>query len=130
MEKVSLLILSSRPEDFFELSELLRGTSMELAAAANMEEASNALRGGAFPIVLLDRDWSERWQSAIAQITKMRRKTCVVLLSSVSDQYLWDETVQHGGFDILTRPFKKEQVTSTLHFAYVHARAPWPKIAT
>jgi FixJ family two-component response regulator len=61
------------------------------------------------------------------RLIKTRRGACVVLLSSVADQYLWDEVVHQGGFDLLTRPFRKEQVLSTLMFAYAHCRTPWPK---
>jgi FixJ family two-component response regulator len=119
MEKVPVQIFTSRAEDIRELNSFLGGTPWELTADRNATA----------PILLLDRDYSERWQTAIGDLIKLRRTRCVVLLSNVSDQYLWDEMVQHGGFDILTRPFRKEHVLSTLQFAYAHSHAPWPKIA-
>ena len=53
-------------------------------------------------------------------------RVCVILLSSVADQYLWEEVVHSGGFDLLTRPFRQEHVLSKLSFAYSHWRGRWP----
>jgi FixJ family two-component response regulator len=50
----------------------------------------------------------------------------VILLSSVSDPYLWDEVAKRGGFDVLTRPFQRKAVLSMLVFAHPHCRTSWP----
>lgn len=127
MEKIGLIIVTSRPEDVQELNLLLEDSPWELTAVPELEEANTAVRAASAPIVLFDRDAAPSWQRAIKGFVKSRRSACVVLLSNVSDQYLWDEVVQQGGFDLLPRPFRKEQVLSTLVFAYAHCRTPWPK---
>jgi len=128
MQKIPLLIVTSRTEDVEELRSLLRETPWELVDASRMEDPAVALKGAPVPILLFDRDTAgASWQVAMKRLIKSRRGVCVVLLSSVADQYLWDEVVQHGGFDLLTRPFRKEQVLSALMFAYAHCRTPWPK---
>jgi DNA-binding NtrC family response regulator len=128
MQKVPLLLVTSRPEDVKELASILEETPWELSNASHLEDPSAALKCAAVPIVLFDRDRAGAcWQVTMRRLVKSRRGACVVLLSNVSDQYLWDEVVQHGGFDLLARPFRKEQVLSTLMFAYAHCRTPWPK---
>jgi FixJ family two-component response regulator len=109
--KIPLHLVTSRSEDAAELNEILAGTSWELA-----QEAAQ--------IVLLDHD--PDWRESMKRLIHSHRNACVVLLSNVTDQYLWEEVVQQGGFDILTRPFHKEQVLSTLLFAHAHCRTPWP----
>jgi FixJ family two-component response regulator len=125
----SLLLFSSRAEDSTELKEVLRGTPWELTAAVSrVEDAAALLAATPVPILLFDRDANGAcWQDTMKRLIEARKNACVVLLSSVSDQYLWEEVVQQGGFDLLTRPFRKEQVLSALLFASAHVRSPWPK---
>ena len=128
MQKIPLLIVTSRAKDVEELASILSETPWTLTDASPLEDPSIALKGAAVPILLFDRDAAgASWQTAMNRMIKSRRGACVVLLSSVADQYLWDEVVHQGGFDLLTRPFRKEQVLSTLTFAYAHCRTPWPK---
>jgi FixJ family two-component response regulator len=128
MLKIPVLIVTSHAEDVEELTSILTETPWDLTDASHLQDPSTALKGAAVPILLFDRDTpGESWQVAMKRMIKSRRGACVVLLSSVADQYLWDEVVHQGGFDLLTRPFRKEQVLSTLMFAYAHCRTPWPK---
>jgi FixJ family two-component response regulator len=128
MRKISVLIFTARPEDEVELKELLEDTPWELQALPLGEDAAAALKTAAVPIMLFDRDAADcTWREKMTGLAKSRRNACVILLSNVSDQYLWEEVVQHGGFDLLARPFRKEQLLSMLLFAYAHCRTPWPK---
>jgi DNA-binding NtrC family response regulator len=128
MQKLPVLIVTSQMEDVDELRSILEGTPWDLSDASHLEDPSVAIKAAAPPILLFDRNTADgAWQVTMKRIIKSRRGVCVVLLSNVGDQYLWDEVVQHGGFDLLTRPFRKEQVLSTLMFAYAHCRTPWPK---
>jgi FixJ family two-component response regulator len=128
MQNIPLLMVTSRAEDVEELKSLFRETPWELNDVSNVEQAVAALKAAPVPILLFDRDLdSEHWQATMKRFIHSRRGACLVLVSSVADQYLWDEVVQHGGFDLITRPFRREQVLSTLMFAYAHCRTPWPK---
>jgi FixJ family two-component response regulator len=128
MQKIPLIIVTSRAEDVADLKAILHDTPWELAGIPRIEDAAIALKEASAPILLFDRDTAGAcWQDTMKRLIKSRRSACVILLSSVADQYLWDEVVQQGGFDVLARPFRKEQVLSALVFAYAHCRAPWPK---
>ncbi len=127
MQKIPLLMITSRAEDVKDLQALLLETPWELTAISSPDEAAAALKEAPVPILLFDRDTEgASWQTTMKRLIHSR-SACIVLVSNVSDQYLWNEVVQQGGFDLLTRPFRREQVLSTLMFAYAHCRAPWPK---
>ena len=132
MEKISILTATSRAEDAEQIGVHLTGTPWALVEIPQGQDATAALKAASIPILLLDSRLLETaggstWQVELKKLAKTRRNACVILLSNVTDQYLWDEVVQHGGFDVLTRPFKREQMLSTLLFAYAHCRTPWPK---
>jgi AmiR/NasT family two-component response regulator len=128
MRKIPVLMITSRPEDEAELKELLHNSPGELETLPRIEDPAAALRAAAVPLVLFDGSTADtQWREEMKALIQSRRNACVILLTNVSDQYLWEEVVQQGGFDLLTRPFRKEQVFSTLLFAYTHFRTPWPK---
>src|SRR5271170_1272363 len=101
LPKISLFIVTSRAEDVHELNELLHGAPWELSDVLDLAGAEQALKAAAVPILLFDRDTTDTcWQATMKRLIKIRRNACVVLISNVSDQYLWDEMVQQGGFDL------------------------------
>jgi FixJ family two-component response regulator len=57
---------------------------------------------------------------------KARRNVCVIVLSNEADAHLSDEVVRCGGIDLLTRPFKRQQVLPMLVFAYTFCRGHGP----
>jgi len=125
----SLLVVTSRAEDVSELNEILRETSWLLTDVSSLDDAIVKLKAVALPIIFYDRDAAGVcWQETIERLIAARQGACVVLISNVADQYLWEEVVQHGGFDLLSRPFRKDQVLSALAFAHAHLRAPWPRV--
>ena len=127
--KISLLLVTSRAADVAELTEILSESQWGLTCVSRLKDAETEIKAAAAPIVLLDRDITACWQDTMKRLITLRRRACVILISNVSDQYLWDEVIQHGGFDCLARPFRKEQALSTLVFALAHSRTSWPTTA-
>jgi|ERR1041385_6331385 DNA-binding NtrC family response regulator len=127
MKKVHILLASARAEDRRSLAAILDGTPWRLIETDDRAEAVKTLHGIEVPIVLCDRDLpGSPWQETIRTLIAARTNACVILVSNVADQYLWDEVVQRGGFDVLTRPFHKDQVLSMLDFAHTHWKTGWP----
>ncbi len=127
---MNALLVSAQDADRRAFDAILSGTQWALIAVPDLANAIAELSRAVFPIVLYDRDLSGGpWQRTVKELSAAQAGTCIILLSSVSDQYLWDEVVQHGGFDVLARPFEKQQVLSTIDFAYTHWRTAWPAVA-
>ena len=124
---MDVLLASSQQDDRRDLEAILKGSPWRLIAAAGCAEAEWAIHCLEVPIVLCDRDFSGApWQESVRALVEARTGACVILLSNVTDQYLWDEVVKRGGFDVLTRPFEKQAVLSMLNFAHTHCRTGWP----
>ena len=118
---------SNRDDDRLALQTLLQGTQWMPIQAANWTDLFRLARQVGAPVVLYDRDLPGlEWQKAIARLVRASSTPCLILLSDVSDPYLWDELVQHGGFDVLARPFQREEVLAMLDFAYTHWKTRWP----
>jgi hypothetical protein len=81
------------------------------------------------PVILVDRYFrGVDWRFTVSSLVNLEADSCLILLSDVSDQYLWNEVVQHGGFDVLARPFEHSAVLRTLAFAQKHREGVWPPL--
>jgi DNA-binding NtrC family response regulator len=124
-----VLLASGRDEDYQTLQALLKDTKWSVARALSRNDASRFCEGAVNPVVLVDRHFQgAHWQSTVASILGPDASTCVILISDVSDPYLWNELVQQGGFDVLARPFERPELLRTLAFAQRHSTADWPSL--
>ena len=73
--------------------------------------------GRTAPIVLYDRDLPGDWRGAIQRLPQGCGARCVILASFVADDYLWEEVIRLGGYDVLPKPFRDDEVIHTIEFA-------------
>ena len=126
---VPILLASQRDDDYRTLQSFLHGTKWSVERALSWNEVSSFCERHLNPVVLVDRCFQGAdWQSTVASILDPAARRCVILLSDVSDPYLWNELVRHGGFDVLARPFECPEVLRILAFAQRHSTADWPSL--
>ena len=126
---IPILLASERDDDYRTLQALLQNTKWTLERPLSWGEVSDFCDRVVNPVVLVDRHYQgSDWRFTISSILNNKESCCLILLSDVSDPYLWDELVQQGGFDVLARPFEKVSVHRTLAFAHRHFEAGWPPL--
>ncbi len=70
-------------------------------------------------IVVLDRDLAPPdWRPSLRQFASQPNCAGVVLASRVMDDYLWEEVIQQGGYDVVAKPIQDEELIHTLEFAW------------
>lgn len=78
-------------------------------------EAMNRLNS---PVILYDRDWPHaEWRTAVQALASSPHRSCVILASRVADDYLWEELIRCGGYDLLAKPFRADNVARALKLA-------------
>jgi FixJ family two-component response regulator len=78
-------------------------------------EAANRLKA---PIILCDRDLpGTEWRDAVRALASSGG-ACVILLSKVLDDYLWNEVGHHGGHDVLSKPLQESDVVRAVKLAW------------
>lgn len=76
-------------------------------------------------IILCDRDLpGTDWRTNVSALHRAAPESRIILISSVNDEYLWNEVIRHGGFDVVKKPLQEAQVISAIRFAlsYVQQR--------
>jgi DNA-binding NtrC family response regulator len=78
------------------------------AAAANLH----------VPVILCDRDLvGADWRKTVSRLASSSLPTCVVLMSRAADNSLWEEVIRSGGYEVLSRPLRPEEVVRVIKLA-------------
>jgi hypothetical protein len=69
--------------------------------------------------VICDREISgEDWRDALVRIAGLPQAVCVLLASSVVDEYLWHQVIENHGYDVVAKPFQSEALRRAVTFAW------------
>jgi len=75
-------------------------------------------------VILCDRDAAGReWWEAVQRLSSSAHDPCVVLISRIVDDYLLNEVVRRGGYDVLTKPLREEEAGRAIKLADIYWNA-------
>jgi FixJ family two-component response regulator len=71
------------------------------------------------PIILFDRDIEDaEWRDVVKMMASTTHHACAILLSRVADDYLWNEVIANGGYDVVPKPLREEDVVRSVRLAW------------
>jgi len=116
--QVTIVGLIRSDQDRQLLSGICGRSGWEVVFADNCCDAKAALDRVKAPVVLCDRDSVETgWREAIGSLASRPHLACVILLSEAVDTYLWSEVVRGGGYDVLPKPLREDDVIRAVRLA-------------
>jgi FixJ family two-component response regulator len=120
---VAVLAILTSQTDRKELEVIFENTGWQIIFADTIDEPTVQ----ATPIVLYDRDLpGTDWRQAIQQLARTEHPRKVILASFVADDYLWQEVIHCGGYDILPKPFREDEVRHIIQFAWASVTKSLP----
>lgn len=76
------------------------------------------------PVILYDRDWPDtEWRAVVQSFALSPHRACVILTSRVVDDYLGEELFRQGGYDVLAKPLRADDVTRVIKLALSYWRS-------
>jgi DNA-binding NtrC family response regulator len=106
------------------LSSIFHCEPIEIHFAESRVEAWDALNRLNSPLILYDRDWLDaEWRTTVQTFASSPHRSCVILASRVADDYLWQELIRCGGYDLLGKPFRADDVARALKLALSYWRS-------
>jgi CheY-like chemotaxis protein len=124
--RVEVLAITPFLADQVLLRKLLADTGWDLGIIPEFETATAHLLAHPITVVLCDRDLPGfDWHDTLEILTSIAQASAVILLSSVVDEYLWAEVIQNGGFDVIAKPFRQQELVETIKFALFYHRWSW-----
>jgi len=102
--------------------EVLAGISehepLDIRFAESRAAAWDAMIRLHSPLILYDRDWpNAEWRTTVRTFASSPQRSCIILVSRVADDYLRQELIHCGGYDLLAKPFRADDVTRSLKLA-------------
>ena len=98
--------------DLQYLRQLIEEKQMEPVAAGAYREVLAAIgRFGAMAVVC---DESLQWRDLLSRLAEDCDPPRMIVVAAASSQGLWAEVLSLGGFDVLTKPFLKNEVERVL----------------
>jgi len=115
-----ILIVDDEPDMLKLLSMNLREkTSYEITTTNNPMEAIELAKQGGFDLVISDLKMPVLdGMEIIDAVKKVDEDIPVIIITAFASVESASEAIQKGGFDFITKPFRKEQILFTIDKAF------------
>jgi len=118
-QAVKLVAITQNADDSAELRQVAANYGWTISIVESSDAAVAALNEQPTPLVICDRDLpGEAWRDVLAKIAAQPQAVCVLLASSVVDDYLWRQVIRHHGYDVVAKPFQPEELRRAVTFAW------------
>jgi len=122
--RVPIVALVVDEQDRRVLASISGQELLDIHFVESREEVCSAAKRLIAPVVFLDRDWrGTEWKTDVQRLAASPHHACVILLSGVSDVYLWQELIRWGGYDVLPKPLQADKVASVVKLAMTYGLA-------
>ena len=123
MEKTTLLAVCTSQDDLRSLADSLEADRWTVRHAHTCGEALQAIESDNPAVVVCENELADgTWRDLFTLASRLDDPPPVVVVSRHADENLWAEVLNLGGYDVLSKPFEKNEVTRVFEMASRHGR--------
>lgn len=116
--RTAIVALTLSDQDRNVLTSIAQQEPFDMHFAESFEDASKLVNTFSAPVILFDRNWpGTDWRMAVEHLAASPHHACVILMSGVADDYLWQELIRRGGYDVLPKPLRNDHVIRVIKLA-------------
>jgi DNA-binding NtrC family response regulator len=120
-ERPRILSVSADLDDHSVLQRILHGQGLAVIAAASCGEALDYLSRDQVCVVFCDSSMPEgSWKDLLYPMSSVAEAPPLVVTSRLADDYLWSEVLNLGGWDVLAKPFREQEVLYVVDSAWTY----------
>ncbi len=120
---VTILSVTPYEEDQFRLQNIIGHSKWRLYRADRLESALAVLREHEVGVVLSENDLPPySWTDMLDEIHNVQDAPALVVTSRLADERLWAEALNLGAYDVLAKPFDRDEVLRSLSLAWLSWR--------
>jgi len=113
-----IVALLASEEDRNLLRMIAAGNQLGIRFANSSAEVRDMASQVKAAVILCDRDLpGTQWRELVHLLASVPQQPLVILLSRVIDEYLWEEVIRNGGYDILPKPLQEDEVLRSIKLA-------------
>ncbi len=119
--KIVVLYVSPQEEDHVLLRRIVDGSQWRLHNAGCLASAQFMLDHRDIGVVLSERELLPgKWSDLLEHIALLPHPPLVIVTSRLADERLWAEALNLGAWDVLARPFDRDEVLRSVALAWDH----------
>jgi len=122
---VSALLVGEYENDRMLVHDVFRRAGWRLFEARDRRHALECLDRHAVQVVLAESEtprWN--WKRILGELRQRTHPPQLIVASRTADDSLWAEVLNIGGFDVLARPFRADEVERVIASARRHYDRP------
>jgi DNA-binding response OmpR family regulator len=124
-QQIRVLSVSPDEGDHTELRQILDELPFQVTAVRSGREAGASLDAGQFDVILCEcRLPDGTWLEILNRISAAPGTPLLIVTSRIADASLWAEVLNLGGYDLLAKPFNRQEVRHVLTSAWVQSSNP------
>jgi len=117
--KLEMLAIYKQESDCTALRAIMMHTNWALHCVPDLQQALQFLEKHAVPVIVCPRDLGEDgWKDVIGAVAHFRSPPNVVVYTEHADDAFWMDVLHSGGYDILLKPFNRDEVFRLLSLAW------------
>uniref|UniRef100_Q01TM0 Response regulator receiver protein n=1 Tax=Solibacter usitatus (strain Ellin6076) TaxID=234267 RepID=Q01TM0_SOLUE len=118
---VTLLSVTPYEEDQLGLQHIIGHSRWKLYGADRLESALAALHEHEVGVVLSEKDLPPHsWTDMLHALRRFRDAPEVIVTSRLADDRLWAEALNLGAYDVLAKPFDRDEVLRSVSLAWLN----------
>ncbi|MFN3323769.1 MAG: response regulator [Bryobacteraceae bacterium] len=120
---VHVLSVSGFEEDHESLRSVFQRSNWIVSEARLVDEALTLLAAHQPAIVLCEERLPDgTWRDVLEGCSRLSRPPRLIVTSTRGDERLWAEVLNLGAYDLLLKPFEREEVSHVISIAWLHWR--------
>ena len=118
-KKIPVLVASPDCEDRLVLPGILGQREWQWSRSRNRRQAEMRLARGGIRVVVCERDLPDgSWQDVLECCRYIQKPPSFIVCSRLADERLWSRVLNLGGYDVLIKPFDREEVVRVVYAAW------------
>jgi DNA-binding NtrC family response regulator len=120
-ESLTVLSISPLSDDHAALQSIFNRSTWTLLKADRMDAVRDVLGQREISVVVCEQELMPgNWTDVLAAIRDAPQHPSLIVTSRLADDYLWAEALNLGAWDVLAKPFDRNEVVRSVKSAWQH----------
>lgn len=119
--KLAILLVGAVEDSGAEGRSIFNQFRCHTDHAKNCGEALPLIGRDVHGVIVSERDLPDgNWKDVLEAAAARQNPPVLIVTSRLADEYLWAEVLNLGGYDVLAKPFDRDEVRRTVSLAWQH----------
>lgn len=120
-DSLKVLCISPLEDDHVSLGGIIAHSKWALLKADGLTAALSILRQHDISVVVCEHDLAPgNWIDVLKGFSNLSNPPSLIVTSRLADEHLWAEALNLGAWDVLAKPFDRNEVVRSVKSAWQH----------